>query len=81
MNRIIIDLFGWAGAFEVLLAYFLISLNKIESKSYKYQLLNLTGAIFLIINTLYIKAYPSAFVNVVWVGVALYALLKKNQTT
>ena len=31
------------------------------------------GSIFLVINTLYYHAYPSAFVNVIWIGIALAA--------
>ncbi len=28
---------------------------------------------FLVINTIYYHAYPSAFVNVIWIGIALVA--------
>ncbi len=73
---IVNEIIGWIGAIEVLLAYFLLSLNYVDGKSLPYQLLNLTGAIFLIINTLALKAYPSAFVNVIWVGIALYSIFK-----
>jgi len=37
-------------------------------------LLNLIGSVFLIVNTVYLGALPSAFVNTMWVGIALYAL-------
>lgn len=36
--------------------------------------LNISGALGLIVHTLYNAAYPSAFVNVIWVGVAIYSL-------
>jgi hypothetical protein len=72
------DILGWIGAIEVLAAYLLVSINKVGGKSIIFQLLNLTGAIFLIINTIALKAYPSAFVNVVWSGIAIYFLLRRK---
>lgn len=71
-----IDLIGWIGGIEILIAYFLISNKKVNETSLSYHLLNLTGAILLIINTAYVGAYPSAFVNIVWVGVASFSIWK-----
>lgn len=72
------DILGWIGAIEVLTAYLLVSINKVDGKSATFQLLNLTGAIFLIINTIALKAYPSAFVNIIWSGIAIYFLIRKK---
>ncbi|HXA02945.1 MAG TPA: hypothetical protein VNW99_13205 [Cytophagaceae bacterium] len=72
------DILGWIGAIEVLTAYLLVSINKVDGKSITFQLLNLTGAVFLIINTVALKAYPSAFVNVIWSGIAIYFLVKRK---
>lgn len=71
-----VDLIGWIGGLEVLIAYFLISNKRVSETSLFYHLLNLTGAILLIINTIYVGAYPSAFVNIVWVAVAGYSIWK-----
>lgn len=80
MLLLFIEIIGWLGAIFVLAAYILLSINKISSKGYWYQILNLLGAIFLIINTFYLKAYPSMFVNVVWVGIAILGMYKNKQT-
>ena len=72
----IIEIMGWVGAFEVLLAYGLISMNKVTGKSLFFQLLNLTGGLLLIVYTLALKSYASAFVNIVWVLVALVSIYK-----
>lgn len=69
-----IDIIGWIGSVEVIAAYGLNSYQKIKSDSLLFQLLNLTGGIFLIINTLYYSAYPSTFINIVWVAIASVAL-------
>ena len=65
---------GWAGAVAVLVAYFLVSTKRLRGESVAYQLLNLAGGGCLIVNTVYRGAHPSSFVNVVWVGIALYAV-------
>jgi hypothetical protein len=70
----------------VIAAYGLNSYQKIKSDSLPFQLLNFTGGIFLIINTLYYSAYPSTFINIVWVIIAAIAIIqffrkmKKSQT-
>ena len=74
----LIEILGWTGAFAVLWAFYLINSGKATNKSKDYQWLNLVGAILLIINTVYLKAYPSAFVNVVWLIIAAIGLVKKK---
>lgn len=74
-NKNWIDLIGWIGSAEVIAAYIMISYFTIPSRLI-YQLLNLSGAIFLIVNTFYYKAYPSTFTNLVWVTIALIALFR-----
>ena len=72
--KLFVDVIGWIGSVEVILAYALISSDKVDSKSTVYQVLNLTGGIFLIINTIYYGAYPSTAINIVWVVIAVVAL-------
>jgi len=76
LNNLLIDILGWIGAIALLAAYVLISAKKVEGDSTNYQLLNLVGSFFLILNTLYYGAYPSSFLNLFWIAVALYALRK-----
>ena len=75
-NDVLIDILGWIGAIALLVAYALISAKKVEGDSTGYQLLNLVGSILLILNTLYYGAYPSSFLNLFWIAVALYYLRK-----
>jgi len=74
--KLFIDIIGWIGSIEVIAAYGLNSYQKIKSNSLVFQLLNFTGGIFLIANTLYYCAYPSAFINVVWVVIASVAMIQ-----
>ncbi|HCM78107.1 MAG TPA: hypothetical protein DIS90_17110 [Cytophagales bacterium] len=82
--KLFIDVIGWIGSIEVILAYGLNSYQKINSNSLLFQILNLTGAGFLIANTVYYGAFPSAFINVIWVLIAIpaiYQILKNRKTS
>jgi len=80
--NLLIDILGWVGSVEVIVAYGLNSYQKLKSDSLTFQLLNLTGAIFLIINSIYKEAYPFTFINSVWSVIAIIAIIgivkKKN---
>ncbi len=73
--NLFIDILGWIGSVEVIAAYGLNSYQKIESDSLTFQLLNLTGAFFLIINSIYNEAYPFTFINTVWSIIAMVAIV------
>ena len=73
--KLLIDILGWIGSVEVIVAYGLNSYQKISSNSWVFQVLNLTGGIFLVANTVYYGAYPSTFINVVWAVIAATALI------
>ncbi|NOS84421.1 MAG: hypothetical protein HOP31_04695, partial [Ignavibacteria bacterium] len=72
---LLIDITGWAGSVCVLAAYGLLSIHKITARSKLYQTLNIFGSLCLIINTLFYSAYPSTFVNIVWLIIAIFAII------
>lgn len=76
MEKLLIDLTGWAGSILVVLAYAANSYGYLRASSRIYQLANVAGSICLIINTWYYQAYPSTMVNIVWVLIGGIALLK-----
>lgn len=59
----------------MLAAYWLLSTHRVNARSRLYQVLNIAGSICLIINTLFYSAYPSTFVNIVWLVIAIFALI------
>lgn len=72
---LLIEILGWVGSIEVVTAYALNSYQKIKSDSLVFQVLNLSGAIFLIINSIYKEAYPFTFINSVWSVIAIVAII------
>lgn len=71
---ILIEAAGWGGSFLILLGYFLVSTGRVTGSSAVFHWINLFGAIGLIINSTWHGAYPVVALNVIWVGIALYAL-------
>ena len=74
--KLFIDIIGWLGSAELVSAYLMISYQKFKATSKSYQWLNLTGSIFLLVNTAYYGAFPSTFVNVLWIVIAIAALYR-----
>lgn len=76
---LLIDAIGWAGAVCVLYAYISVSTKRVEGDSLHYQIFNILGALFLIINTYFHHAYPSTIVNIIWIIIAFFALAMKKK--
>ena len=76
MVKIAIEIAGWIAAVLILTAYGLLSAGKLTGKSVAYQVMNIVGAIGFVINTGYNGAFPSAVLNVIWVGIGVWALVK-----
>lgn len=69
------NVLGWYGAAATLSAYFLVSFGIMGPKDLAYQLLNFTGAVGLAIICYYKRTYQPLFVNIIWLTIALFALL------
>ena len=72
--NLIIDILGWVGTILFLVAYALVSMKKVEGDSILYQGMNIVAGTLLVINTLYLHAYPSAGLNVAWIGIGMVTL-------
>lgn len=77
--KFLFDITGWIGSFAVVLAYALNSYQRIKSDSYTFLYLNLIGGLCLIAYTAFYSAYANTFLNIVWVIIAIPALLKLAQ--
>ena len=74
--KLAVEIAGWIAAVLILTAYALLSAGKLTGKSVAYQVMNIVGAIGFVINTGYNGAIPSAVLNVIWVGIGVWALFK-----
>jgi hypothetical protein len=78
-NHIWFDAMGWIGAAVLLLAYAMVSLKKLAGDSTVYQMLNIGGSILLAANTFVYRAYPSSFVNIIWIGIAIFSIATRKR--
>ena len=74
-----IDIAGWSGTVLVLGSYALISSGRLQPRSVLYQGMNLVGAVGLAINSGWNGAWPSAGLNVVWLGIAIVAMRRNRR--
>ena len=74
--KLAVEVIGWMGAALILVAYGLLSAGKLTGRSTLYQGLNIVGAVAFVINSGVNGAYPSAGLNVIWIGIGVYALIK-----
>jgi hypothetical protein len=78
-NHIWLDAIGWMGAAALLVAYAMVSYKKLEGDSTAYQFLNIAGSLLLAVNTISYGAYPSSFVNMIWIGIAVVSIATRKR--
>jgi hypothetical protein len=77
--KLTIEVIGWIGATLIVSAYALLSSGKLQGDSRTYHWMNIFGAIGFVVNSGWNGAYPSAALNVVWIGIGGYALLQRRR--
>jgi len=79
--KVAIEVIGWTGALLILAAYALLSSGKLRAQSLTYHLMNILGAAGFVVNSSWNGALPSAAMNVVWIGIGLYAVYQLRRRT
>jgi hypothetical protein len=72
----VVEIIGWYGALAVALAYALVSFDLIRSDGVTFQLLNLTGALGLLVISAWKNVKPSVLLNSFWALVAAVSLVR-----
>lgn len=76
MLPVIVNFLGWTGAACCTLGYLLVSTRIIDSNSWKYQMLNALGGIFLVTSALYNHDAPNTVANGLWALIGLTSLCR-----
>jgi hypothetical protein len=74
--KLTVDVIGWCGALLIIAAYALLSTGRLKAESLAYHLMNILGAAGFVVNSGWNGALPSAAMNVVWIGIGMYALFQ-----
>jgi len=73
---ILFNIIGTVGVVCVLMAYFLLQVEKLKSDSLKYLLLNFFGALLLVISLIWAWNLPAFIVEACWVLISLFGIIK-----
>jgi hypothetical protein len=76
---ILIEIIGYVGMLLCLSAYGLNVKGIINAESSYYLLANGVGGAFLVLNSIWHWALPSAFENGVWASIALWGLVNRKK--
>lgn len=74
--KLFIEVVGWLAAVIILVAYGMLSAGKLDGKSPLYHTMNVAGAVGFIVNSGYNGALPSVGLNVVWIAIGIFGLLR-----
>jgi len=70
------EISGWIGMFFILLAYFLLSREKVNNRSPLYHALNLLGVTGVGVNVFYNHAWPVLALQIAFGCIAVLSLTK-----
>jgi hypothetical protein len=72
--KLFVETVGWLGAIIMLIAYVLLTVGRLKSAAPSYHWLNIISGAGLICNSSWNGAYPSVFINAVWLVIGLYGV-------
>lgn len=68
------DVIGFAGVFMVLVAYTLLQARRMDGNGLWYPLINLVGAILILVSLLYKPNMPAIVMEAAWVVVSVIGI-------
>jgi predicted membrane protein len=71
---LLFDIIGMTGTFLVVGSFFLLQLNKVAPTSLVYNMMNLSGAILLLISLCYNFNLASFVIEIFWIAASLIGL-------
>jgi hypothetical protein len=78
--NVTIEILGWIGSVLIVGSYALNITGRLKANSKWYVWANIIGGLFFVINTFFHQAYPSMFVNIVWVIIAFVMIFKNKNS-
>jgi hypothetical protein len=77
--NVTIEILGWIASVLIVGSYALNITGRLKANSKWYVWANIIGGLFFVINTYVHQAYPSMFVNIVWVMIAFVMIFKNKK--
>ncbi|MEP1472888.1 MAG: hypothetical protein ABJK20_03615 [Halieaceae bacterium] len=80
MHSVLVDVIGMTGTALVVGSYFLLQLDRIDSRGLGYNLMNLAGAILLLVSLCFKFNLASFVIELFWIAASLVGLYRWLQT-
>ena len=77
MNYQWYDIVGNFGVALIIITYLLLQWGRMESSSYTYSILNALGAFFVIVSLMYEFNMSAFIVEVFWVGISVFGIIRQ----
>ena len=75
-TNLLIQALGWIGVVSLLCGYALVSFGYLQTQSAWFHVLNLVGAVGLLIETSYVRNWQPVVVNSIYGALAIYAIIR-----
>jgi hypothetical protein len=76
MERFVYNGVGIIGVVLILVAFFLLQIGKLSSRDFLYSLLNLLGALGILISLIYEWNLSAFIIEIAWILISIYGLIK-----
>jgi hypothetical protein len=76
LTVVLVNVIGWLGMALLISAYALVTASRIHATGQAFQVMNLFGGGFLMVNSAWYGAWPSAALNLVWVCIGTVGLVR-----
>ncbi|MGE4293138.1 MAG: hypothetical protein AB7E32_13130 [Desulfovibrio sp.] len=70
------DLIGLTGSLLIIVAYFLLHVERLQSGSMAYSAINLLGALFILYSLCFEFNLAAAFIECVWTLISMFGIWK-----
>lgn len=73
---LLFDTIGTIGVVCILIAFFLVQTEKLTANCLTYPVLNLVGAVLLLISLMWSWNTPSVIIEIAWISISIYGIVK-----
>lgn len=73
---ILFDSIGIVGVATILYAYFMVQTERLSSQQLAFPILNLIGAILLLISLMRSWNTPSVIIEIAWISISIYGIYR-----
>ncbi len=74
--NLLFDIIGTIGVVVILYAYFMVQTERLSSQQLSFPILNLIGAILLLISLMWSWNTPSVIIEIAWISISLYGIYR-----